>query len=67
MIRLHFRNSLFIPLLQNMMDRISQTLTQRVKELAERYDKPLPVLTEQADAMESKVRAHLERMGFAWQ
>jgi type I restriction enzyme M protein len=48
------------------MDRISQTLTQRVKELAERYDKPLPVLAEQADAMESKVRAHLERMGFAW-
>ena len=49
------------------MDRISQTLTQRVKELAERYDKPLSVLAEQADAMESKVRAHLERMGFAWQ
>jgi type I restriction enzyme M protein len=49
------------------MDRISQTLTKRVKELAERYDKPLPVLSEQADAMESKVRAHLERMGFAWQ
>jgi type I restriction enzyme M protein len=49
------------------MDRISQTLTQRVKELAERYDQPLPALAEQADAMESKVRAHLERMGFAWQ
>jgi type I restriction enzyme M protein len=48
------------------MDRISQTLTQRVKELAERYDKPLPVLAEQADAMEYKVRSHLERMGFAW-
>ena len=48
------------------MDRISQTLTQRVKELAERYDEPLPVLAEQADAMESKVRAHLERIGFAW-
>jgi type I restriction enzyme M protein len=48
------------------MDRISQTLTQRVKELAERYDKPLPVLAEQADAMEFKVRAHLERMGFTW-
>ena len=48
------------------MDRISQTLTQRVKELAERYDKPLSVLAEQADAMESKVRAHLERMEFAW-
>lgn len=49
------------------MDRISQTLTQRVKELAERYNKPLPVLVEQAVAMESKVRVHLERMGFAWQ
>jgi type I restriction enzyme M protein len=48
------------------MERISQTLTQRVKELAERYDKPLPVLAEQADAMEYKVRSHLERMGFAW-
>jgi hypothetical protein len=56
MIRLHFRNSLFIPLLHNMMDRNCQTLTQRVKELAERYG-----------AMESKVRPHLERMGFAWQ
>lgn len=49
------------------MDRISQTLTQRVKELAERYDKPLPVLAEQAETMESKVRGHLERMGFLWQ
>jgi type I restriction enzyme M protein len=49
------------------MDRISQTLTQRVKELAERYDKPLSALVEHADAMESKVRAHLERMGFSWQ
>jgi type I restriction enzyme M protein len=49
------------------MDRISQTLTQRVKELAERYDKPLPALADKANAMESKVRAHLERMGFAWQ
>jgi len=49
------------------MDRISQTLTQRVKELAERYAKPLPALADKANAMESKVRAHLERMGFAWQ
>jgi type I restriction enzyme M protein len=49
------------------MDRISQTLTQRVKERAERNDKPLPVLAEHADAMESKVRRHLERMRFSWQ
>jgi len=66
MIRLPFGNSLFITPFYREMDRFSQTLTQRVKELAERYGKPLPVLTEQADAMESKVRAHLERMGFLW-
>ncbi len=63
----HFHLSLFIHPLRRMMERISQTLTRRIKELAERYDKPLPVLAEQADAMETKVRAHLERMGFAWQ
>jgi type I restriction enzyme M protein len=67
MIRLPFRNSLLLNPFHREMDRFSQTLTKRVKELAERYDKPLLVLAEQADAMESKVRAHLERMGFAWQ
>ena len=65
--RLHFPDSLFIPSLRREMDRIRQTLTQRVRDIAERYDKPLPVMVEQADAMESKVRAHLERMGFACQ
>jgi type I restriction enzyme M protein len=66
MTRLHFSYSPFIAPLGREMDRFSQTLTRRVKELAERYDKPLSVLAEQADAMDSKVRAHLERMGFAW-
>jgi len=48
------------------MERISQTLTQRVKELAERYAMPLPVLGEQEAALERRVAAHLERMGFTW-
>ena len=48
------------------MDRISQTLTQRVKELAERYETPLPELTNRVAEMEIKVNGHLERMGFAW-
>lgn len=65
--RLHFPDSLFIPSLRREMDRIRQTLTQRVRDIAERYDKPLQALAEQADTMESKVRSHLERMGFAWQ
>ena len=48
------------------MDRISQTLTQRVKELAERYETPLPQMNEQVAELETKVNGHLERMGFAW-
>ena len=48
------------------MDRISQALTQRVKELAERYETPLPQATSRVDELEQKVNRHLERMGFAW-
>ncbi len=48
------------------MDRISQQLTSRVKTLAERYDRPLPKLAESVGELETKVNAHLERMGFAW-
>ena len=48
------------------MDRISQGLTRRVKELAQRYESPLPTLTARVAELESKVSGHLERMGFAW-
>jgi type I restriction enzyme M protein len=46
------------------MDRISQALTSRVKELAERYETPLPQLTTRVAELEAKVSRHLERMGF---
>lgn len=49
------------------MDRISQALTQRVKELAERYEAPLPQLTTKVAELETKVNAHLKKMGFSWQ
>ena len=48
------------------MDRISQTLTQRVKELAERYETPLPEAVSQVAELEQAVSRHLERMGFSW-
>jgi len=48
------------------MERISQALTQRVKELAERYESPLPEMTERVAKLEEKVQAHLQHMGFAW-
>lgn len=49
------------------MDRISQALTKRVKELAERYETPLPQLTRDVAALEKKVDKHLKKMGFTWQ
>lgn len=48
------------------MDRINQRLTQRIKELAERYETPLPLQATEVDQLESKVSAHLEKMGFSW-
>ena len=48
------------------MDRVSQQLTQRVKELAERYETPLPKITDRVVKLGAKVNDHLEKMGFAW-
>ena len=48
------------------MDRVSQQLTQRVKELAERYEIPLPQMVSRVAELETRVNRHLERMGFAW-
>ncbi|MDC6292790.1 N-6 DNA methylase [Ralstonia pseudosolanacearum] len=48
------------------MDRVSQSLTRRVKELAERYEAPLPQMVERVAELEAKVSHHLEQMGFAW-
>ncbi|MFZ5861742.1 MAG: type I restriction-modification system subunit M [Nitrospirota bacterium] len=48
------------------MDRISQALTKRVKELAERYETPLPQMVTRVADLETKVNRHLKRMGFAW-
>ena len=48
------------------MDRVSQQLTQRVKELAERYETPMPQMVGRVAELEAKVNRHLEKMGFAW-
>jgi len=48
------------------MDRVNQQLSKRVKELAERYETPIPQMTERVSELEAKVNCHLEKMGFAW-
>ena len=47
-------------------DNISHRLTQRIKELAERYEKPLPKLSSEVDGLTAKVENHLKRMNFVW-
>ena len=47
-------------------ERISQTLTQRIKELAERYAETLPQLETAVSDYESKVKSHLQKMGWQW-
>ena len=49
---------------QGELDRVSQTLTGRVRQLAERYALPLPQLADDVAALEARVAAHLQRMGF---
>jgi type I restriction enzyme M protein len=48
------------------LDRVSQALTSRVKELAERYGRTMPELAQQVNDLEAKVARHLAKMGFVW-
>ena len=48
---------------QGELDRVSQTLTGRIRELAGRYATPLPNLSCEVDALAARVEEHLARMG----
>lgn len=52
--------------IQSEIDAISQRLTARIKELGERYDATLNAVTTQTKELESKVAAHLQKMGLVW-
>jgi type I restriction enzyme M protein len=52
---------------QGELDRVSQTLTGRIRQLAERYAAPLPQLEANVAELQAKVAAHLQKMGFSWQ
>ena len=51
---------------QTELDRVSQALTSRIRQLAERYATPLPQLTTEVEALSATVDKHLQRMGFVW-
>ena len=48
------------------LERVSQTLTSRVRDLALRYESPLPVLVDEVATLSARVDAHLRKMGTAW-
>jgi type I restriction enzyme M protein len=51
---------------QGELDRVSQTLTGRIRQLAERYAMPLPQLTDEVAALAARVDGHLKEMGAVW-
>lgn len=51
---------------QGELDRVSQTLTGRIRQLAERYAAPLPQLTDEVATLTARVDKHLSKMGAVW-
>jgi type I restriction enzyme M protein len=51
---------------QDELDRVSQTLTGRIRELAERYATPLPTLVDEVATLAARVDEHLKEMGAVW-
>jgi type I restriction enzyme M protein len=51
---------------QGELDRVSQTLTGRIRQLAERYATPLPQLNGDVATLTERVDEHLKKMGTVW-
>ena len=51
---------------QGELDRVSQTLTGRIRQLAERYATPLPQLIDEVATLAARVDGHLKKMGAVW-
>jgi type I restriction enzyme M protein len=50
--------------MQGEVDRVSQSLAGRIRQLADRYANPMPKLVREVEEMAARVDAHLARMGF---
>ena len=51
---------------QSELDRVSQSLTSRIRQLAERYETPVPEMAQKVADREQAINLHLKRMGFSW-
>ncbi|NLY65897.1 MAG: type I restriction-modification system subunit M [Alcaligenaceae bacterium] len=52
--------------IQAEIERVTQQLANRVKELEERYAEPLPVIENTVEELSEKVAGHLKAMGLEW-
>lgn len=48
------------------IERVTQQLANRVKELEERYSEPLPMIVQSVESLSDKVAGHLKAMGLEW-
>ncbi|MEY0026760.1 type I restriction endonuclease subunit M, partial [Providencia rettgeri] len=48
------------------IERVTQQLANRVKELEERYSEPLPDISKSVEDLSEKVADHLKAMGLEW-
>ncbi|MDX1353414.1 MAG: N-6 DNA methylase, partial [Thiomicrorhabdus sp.] len=48
------------------IERVTQKMANRVKQLEERYSTPLPTLSKSVDELSDKVVGHLKAMGLEW-
>ncbi len=48
------------------VDRMSQMLTGRIRELALRYAVPMPAIKSNVEELSASVDEHLKKMGFTW-
>ena len=50
--------------IEQVLTDLTQKLSQRVKEIALRYENTLPTLEEKQEELKNKVKQHLVAMGF---
>jgi type I restriction enzyme M protein len=48
------------------LDRVSHALADRIRQLAERYESPLPQLDSEVESLSARVAEHLKSMGAIW-
>ena len=48
------------------VERVTQVLANRIKELEDRYAYPMPEIVKKVSNYSSRVEEHLKKMGLSW-